>query len=385
MTSDRIQQRDSHLNLALRFLSQATVKSRYTVLPRLSRDSAFEAMKNRPDFQLVSSIGFEGLDASTSRPRGDRRLTVDGPRLAYKHLYVLTVGVADYKDPAQSLEFPDDDARDLAAALRQQPVFESVTVKTLTNQQADRITILNALKQLRLQALHPCLLVVALSGHGRLHESGDYYFLPYDFDFDPQASLAATGISWDDLLREFQQVPGSVVILLDTCHSGAATQVGLRGPRSDAMESSVRRAASEISAVDDKGVVVLASSLSRQSAQERPDWGHGALSLAVLEALATRHLVPTRSATQLPIPSSNQLLSLEQVRNYAVERVNELTDGQQKVIAHSTNLALIDIPLSVHAPSEVSRRAIVSLSGSIRSKIRFECCHGSLTGATGRD
>jgi eukaryotic-like serine/threonine-protein kinase len=346
-TPENASQREAYLNQSLVLLSQAAVKSRYTILPQMGRDKAFKELKSRVEFQMVSSIGFQGLDDSGQVAlRGDRRLT-STTRSPFRHLSVLTVGVSNYQDAKYSLQFPDDDALALANALNQQQAFESVTIKTLTDEQADRVSILNALKQLRLQALHPSLLLVALSGHGKLHESGDYYFLPYDFDFDPAASIASTGISWDDLLREFREVPGAVIVVIDTCHSGAATDVSLRGPTADAMSISIRKAAAEISGNDDKGVAVIASSMSAQAAQERPAWGHGALSLAILEALGNQRLYQAKSKSPLPAFGANRLLSMEQIRAYIVERVNELTDGQQKVIVSQSNMSLIDIPLNI--------------------------------------
>lgn len=346
-TPEMVRQQESHLDKSLSLLSQAAIKSRYTILPRMGRDKAFNDLKSRVEFQMVSSIGFQGLDeAGQIALRGDRRLS-SAPRSPFKHLSVLTVGVSDYKDSQYNLQFPDDDARQLADVFNQQHSFESVTIKTLTNEQAGRVSILNALKQLRLKALHPSLLIVVLSGHGKLHESGDYYFLPHDFDFDPGASIASTGISWDDLRREFREVPGAVIVVIDTCHSGAATDVNLRGPTVEAMDISVRKAAAEMSGQDDKGVAVIASSMSAQAAQERPAWGHGALSLAILEALSNQRLYESKSKSSLPAVGVNRMISMEQIRAYVVERVNELTDGQQKVIVSQSNMSLIDIPLNV--------------------------------------
>lgn len=348
LTSAQKRQREKHLNKSISLLSQAVIKSRYTVLPRLSRDTAFKELRTRTEFQLVSTIGFQGLRDEGRAYRGDDRLAPVN-RTRFAHLSVLAIGVSNYKDPTYSLQFPDDDAEDLSEVLREQLSFETVSIKTLTNDKADRISILNALKQLRLKALDPSLLVVALSGHGKLHESGDYYFLPYDFDFDPDASIAATGISWDDLLREFKEVPGSVIVMIDTCHSGATTNIALRGPGTDAMKVSVRQVTEKISSSDGRGIAVLASSLSAQAAQERVSWGHGALTLAILEAIGQQHIYQENAVSPLPIPGFNQTLSLEQIRAYAVERVNEITDGQQKVIVQS-NMSLLDIPFDVASP-----------------------------------
>ncbi|MCM2375074.1 protein kinase domain-containing protein [Aporhodopirellula aestuarii] len=345
MTRD-IPQIEKHLNEAIELLSQAVLKSRYTIVPRLARDPAFDELQNESDFLALSTIGYRGRTSRAAEPVYRDKALFPPRQSTYQHLYVLAVGVSDYQDAKHSLEYPDDDAMGLSDVFRTQTAFTSVTVETLTNAQASRIAILNKLKQLRMKALHPSLLVVAMSGHGRLHESGDYYFLPYDFDFNPDSSIAATGISWDDLLREFKEIPGAVVVLLDTCHSGAATNIGLRGPGANQMQVRMRQVASEMTGAGDRGVAVLASSLSAQAAQERSSWGHGALSLAVIEALRHQRIYAEVPNPPLPVPGLRQVVSLQQIQSYAVERVNELTEGQQKVIVQS-NMSLIDVPFTI--------------------------------------
>lgn len=344
MTRD-IPQRTKHLNQAIELLSRAVLKSRYTIVPRLGRDHAFRELQNEEDFLALSTIGYAGRVSKETPIYRDRAL-FPTRKSTYQHLYVLAVGVSNYQDAKHSLEYPDDDAIGLSTVFRNQHSFSSVTVETLTNEQANRVAILNKLKQLRMKALHPSLLVVAMSGHGRLHESGDYYFLPYDFDFSPESSIAATGISWDDLLREFKEIPGAVVVLLDTCHSGAATNISLRGPGVDQMQVRMRQVASEMTGAGDRGVAVLASSLSAQAAQERSSWGHGALSLAIIEALRNQRIYEGVHRPPLPVPGIHQIVSLQQIQSYAVERVNELTEGQQKVIVQS-NMSLLDVPFTI--------------------------------------
>jgi serine/threonine protein kinase/tetratricopeptide (TPR) repeat protein len=339
-----IPQREKHLNQAIELLSQAVLKNRYAIIPRLGRDLAFSELQNEGDFLALSATGYAGR-ASKEQPVYRDKALFPTRKSTYQHLYVLAVGVSDYQDAEHSLEYPDDDALALSSVFRNQHSFSSVTVETLTNDEANRVAILNKLKQLRMKALHPSLLVVAMSGHGRLHESGDYYFLPYDFDFNPESSIAATGISWDDLLREFKEVPGAVVVLLDTCHSGAATNIGLRGT-ADQMQVRMREVAIEMSGAGDRGVAVLASSLSAQAAQERSSWGHGALSLAIIEALQHQRIYEQVDYPPLPVPGLQQVVSLQQIQSYAVERVNELTEGQQKVIVQS-NMSLLDVPFTI--------------------------------------
>jgi uncharacterized caspase-like protein len=95
--------------------------------------------------------------------------------------------------------------------------------------------------------------------------------------------------------------------------------------------------------------VVIAASLANQSAQERNDWGHGALTLALVECIRGVRIVPDPAT--IPLPQENDLdglISLQEVSFYISSRVKELTHGGQAVITnHTGNLSLDDIPIAI--------------------------------------
>jgi serine/threonine protein kinase/tetratricopeptide (TPR) repeat protein len=308
---------------AVALLDEALKRNEHTIRPRLKREAMFDGLLVAPE---------RGALAAT-----EPRLAVAGTARAGatpKALVVITVGISDYKADALDLRFGESDATSLADAFRhQQPYFEDVVVETLTNQQATRGAILELVARTRQQITKPCLFVLTLSGHGLMNSLGEYYFAPYDFD--PRGSIASTGLSWYDLEQEFRQIPGVVMVVLDTCHGGSALESGQRGLLVGAMDRSIERAVKQMSTAGVEGSFVLASSLSGQLSEERSEWGHGALTLAVLEALTGRGAAGIASS-QLPAPAPNGRISAEALRNYVVGRVNGLTQGRQRVITKNT-------------------------------------------------
>lgn len=319
-------------------LARASQRNQHTIAPRLKREPLFDAVLIASPSELAAGSGERG--AQPLAPRG----------VPPRTLYALTVGISDYQIDALDLAYGAADATALADVLRlQTPHFDQVVVETLTDRRATRAEILQMLTDVRQQISESSLLVLTLSGHGLMNNLGEYYFAPHDFD--PQGTVAATGLSWYDLEQEFKQVPGIVLVILDTCHSGAALSSGTRGALLGAMDRSIDRAVRQLSEAGVEGTVVFASSLSGQLSQERPDWGHGALTLAVLEGLSGKTLLPDgHAAPALPQPGPDGLLSLEQLRNYAVGRVNLISHGQQRVISRNT-VDLLGISLGIVSPT----------------------------------
>ncbi len=321
-----------YVDAAVELLSRAVKSNRYTTLPRIQRCRVLDDIRNRPGFR----------DLVATQPRGAERRAVDARQV--DSLYALAVGVSDYVDPKLDLSYPDDDARSLSEVYRaQKSVFDrKINVHQLIDEKATRRNILNTINEMRTAAQSdgPCLFVISLSGHGRLHEGGDYYFLPHDFEDD--AAITATGVSWDDLLKEFELIPGVVIVVLDTCHSGAVD-----APMRRQMELAVAHFTERVERTTSRGVAVLASSLSGEASREKPQWGHGALSLAILEALNGEHLFHETTKTAIPQISDENTITLYQLIDYAVRRVDELTDRRQHVAVRHPNMSPLDITLGV--------------------------------------
>ncbi len=263
-------------------------------------------------------------------------------------LHILTIGVSRYADPNYDLEVADKDAQALAAAFRDRPqeLFRKVYTRELLDQHATRDGILRALGELEKQVTQNDLAIVSFAGHGISDQHQDFFFLPHDYDAAKE--IATTAISWDEARRSLGHLAGMVILIMDSCQSGAITRTGWRGLPELEMKTATAKALSRFAEAE-KGAVVIAASLANQSAQERNDWGHGALTLALVECIRGVRIVPDPAT--IPLPQENDLdglISLQEVSFYISSRVKELTHGGQAVITnHTGNLSLDDIPIAI--------------------------------------
>src|SRR5262249_7355155 len=117
-----------------------------------------------------------------------------------------------------------------------------------------------------------------LAGHGVTDEKGYFYYLAAESVPD---SLRATAVGRDELLRTIKNRRGAMVVMLDTCQSGATASSSITSQS----RVDINRLASELG---DKtlGVFLYASALGRQFSYEHPDWGNGAFTRAMIEGLS---------------------------------------------------------------------------------------------------
>src|SRR5262249_685288 len=149
------------------------------------------------------------------------------PRLAERErgtLSVLAVGVSRYADEKYTLDSADRDAVEMVEAFQRlrEPLFRDVQWRCLTNEQATKDEVLKGVHWLRDSARRPNdLAVLTVSGHGRLGDDRDrtYFFLPHDYN--PRSELVSGGISWNDFMYYLRGIPCRVLVVMDTCHSGA--------------------------------------------------------------------------------------------------------------------------------------------------------------------
>jgi hypothetical protein len=253
------------------------------------------------------------------RAEAFRRLT--GGIAPGARLHVLAVGVGEYRDTADKLrlDWADEDAADVAAALSgqtdwpYQPGFQVV----LRHEEAAKLSILDQLENLRQRmALSPDgrdLTVILFSGHGVVRGdpgTEEFYLLPHDADVATTPRIRDSAIPGVELQRQIAAMAsyGRVLVLLDTCSSGAALADGELGV-GDAL---LRRT------LGGRNVTVLASSAGSEVSRESALWQNGAFTEVVLEALG-----------KAGDGDGNGMISVEELAGYVTRHLPALTDQKQ--------------------------------------------------------
>jgi uncharacterized caspase-like protein len=155
------------------------------------------------------------------------------------------------------------------------------------------------------------LAVVFFAGHGAIVD-GELFLLSYNVDPRSPAGVKASALSVYELKRELVGLAarGRVLVLLDACHSGASTGVGVSlGTDAAALRADLLA----------PNITVLTSSTGREISREDSAWGHGAFTKVLLDAIAD----PAADINH------DRLINLDGLANYVSTRVRALTRNAQ--------------------------------------------------------
>ncbi len=204
-----------------------------------------------------------------------------GSDLGKPDLYVLAVGIDQFRDTRMNLHYAAEDARDFADRLRRQEggLYRRVQILSLPNQDATQKAILDGLNWLEREMTQRDVAVVFLSTHGSNDARGDFFLVAYDTDVSDDISKRRTGVRYADLRDTLAALAerGKTLVFLDACHSGNVVPGAKDGP------ADIDKVAADLAA-SENGVIVFSSSTGSQLSQERDELRHGAFTAALLEA-----------------------------------------------------------------------------------------------------
>jgi WD40 repeat protein len=225
-------------------------------------------------------------------------------------LYILAVGVAQYRDPSWNLTYAAKDARDFVAAMQLQEggLYRQIEVRLLTDQQATKDNILDGLEWVQRQTTSRDVAMVFLAGHGVNDNLNRYFFCSHNFD---EQSLMRTGVAYSDIRSAVEGIAGKALFFVDTCHAGNAIGGRSRGG------VDIIGLVNDLSSAEN-GVIVFTAATGRQNSLEDAKWGNGAFTKALVEGL--KGAADVKNLGKITV----SLLDF-----YVAERVKELTGGKQ--------------------------------------------------------
>ena len=206
-------------------------------------------------------------------------------------LHVLAIGINKFGDKAGGLhlDYAAEEAHDVATALLESQkgspgkasLYADVSFAYLPNDKADSAAILDALDDMaRSMAKNEAgqeVAVILVSSHGEMIDK-QFYLIPCGFDAGSPGKSIKSAVSASEFAKKVQALAkyGKVLLLLHACHSGA---VGAQGWATDPDAKVLQ------DAMDLENVTVLTSSKKNELSEELPEWKHGALAKAFLDAL----------------------------------------------------------------------------------------------------
>jgi hypothetical protein len=244
----------------------------------------------------------------SGRPTSLRLIWDHGWRVALPDLYVLSVGVNEYRatDVFPSLRFAAKDSQDVARTLvaQQGRRYRHVYSRVLNDREATLPRLRDELAWLQQTPQEGDVAMLFLAGHGVGQGSGTaqrYYFVPSDADPD---DLAGTALSDEALFRMLSQFRAATVVLfIDSCRAGSTP--------------AQRRLMEELQTGG--GIVVYSATKANRPSLERARWQNGAFTHALVEGL--------RGGADI---RGDGHITASGLEHFLATRVKELTDGEQE-------------------------------------------------------
>jgi hypothetical protein len=205
--------------------------------------------------------------------------------------WALVIGISQFNDPrVNRLNYPAKDAKDFADLLKDSAIgrFPPDNVKLLVDTDATTRRIKASLNWLARSAKPDDLVVVYVSSHGsprELDTRNVNYIVTNDTQTRPQDELFASALPMYELTQLVRSriVARRTVVLLDTCHSGAAT--GSSGDSADRIGESAVSADTLDSIRQGYGRAVIASSQVGEKSYEDDEDRNGYFTFYLMQAL----------------------------------------------------------------------------------------------------
>ena len=257
-------------------------------------------------------------------------------------LRFIGIGIDQFADPANNLQYSSKDIRDLAIRLKER-YKDDIIIDTLFNENVTREKV-TALKYKLLQSSVNDKVIISYSGHGLLNKEYDYYLSTYSVNFDKPEE---NGLPYDELENLLDSIPArKKMLLIDACHSGevdkeemvriTSAEEGLKeqgakggkpvytGKTTLGMKNSFELMQSLFVNVGrSTGATIISAAAGTQFALERGDLKNGVFTYCILEAL-----------------DKNPGLKISELKRIVGERVEQLTNGLQRPTSRNEPIAV---------------------------------------------
>jgi WD40 repeat protein len=270
----------------------------------------------------------------------------EGP-VSKPDLYIITIGVSNYKDSRYNLKYASKDASDLATLLSgHKDLYGNVFTQQLLDVRATADEV-KKLRESLANAKVDDIVVLFVAGHGLLDNDLNYYFATYDVDF---GAPAGKGIAYEVLESVLDGIkPRRKLLLMDTCHSGEvdkdevekagtvehgdvafrAAGAGLR-KKTVGLENSFELMQMLFADLRrGTGATVVSSAGGAEFALEGDQWNNGVFTYSVLTGLR-------EGKADL---DGDGKIWLSELEKYVRTQVKELTDGRQMPTSRMENLS----------------------------------------------
>ena len=306
-------------NMTLRLNHQLTNKEiGHVVLKKVGTGNEYFIEEKLPLLEGSNTIY---LDVETQLGRfssGERFITYKNPNreIKVKDLHVLAIGIDDYTNDDLDLTNANKDVQSLVTTLENQKgrMFNEVKTKVISNQEATKANIEEAIRQIKGKAAKDDLVLIYFAGHGA-ESGGSFYLKPTDVKSDPsEMEISSIDNRW--IMEEISRYSAPTLYFLDASYPSKSDANGatVGNANMDAVQNDFGKVIDN----DDEIRIFVSSTSSKQKSNVGADKG-SLFTVAMLEGLDGKADL-----------NDNGLVTVEELGDYVSDRVLGQTSWKQK-------------------------------------------------------
>lgn len=265
---------------------------------------------------------------------GERYITFKDPnkQITVRNLHILAIGIEDYAADNLDLDHAGDDVEALIGKLESQKgkLFNEVRTQTLSDTEATRQNIEDAVRKIRGAAAKDDLVLIYFAGHGE-EMDGNFYLKPHDVA-GSRSDLKETAIDNRWMLEEISRYNASTLYFMDASHDIKVDEeetVDIGGANMDEVKEDFENV---IDSQED--IRIFMSSTSTKQKSQTSDAGTSVFATALLEGIEGK-----ADASG----NANGYVTVNELSDYVSDRVLGLTGWSQKPTAVKRGIGLVPI------------------------------------------
>ena len=245
-------------------------------------DAVLSTSFGEENFFYVTATSKSGIEAEKVK----FTIIYKGATNEKPNLYLITIGINQYKNPKYNLNYAQADADAVEKSIKgsSASLFKEVVSYSIRNDKAIKSNILKTFEEVRKRSLEQDVLFVYYAGHGVMSEGSqkarEFFIIPFDVTqlYGKDDVLFEKAISAEEIKGYAQNINAQKqVFVLDACQSaGALESVAARGAMEEKAIAQMARST---------GTFWITASGSNQFATEFEKLGHGVFTYALLEGV----------------------------------------------------------------------------------------------------
>ncbi|MCB9224132.1 MAG: caspase family protein [Crocinitomicaceae bacterium] len=236
---------------------------------------------------------------------------------AQTDLYILSIGINEYKNPKYNLDYAVNDSKSFTKSIKDggAGLFTNVFEYSITNEKATKEVITATIKEIEEKIGPEDVFLFYYAGHGVMsfekdETQSDFYIVTHDVTnlYGEVDMLKEKAISAKELMAFSIEISAEKqLFILDACHSGGALESF--ATRGDGREKALAQLARST------GTFFLTASQDAQYANEVGNLKHGLFTYALLEILDGQMG-----------DNGDHKITINEIKSYVEDRVPELSE-----------------------------------------------------------